>query len=76
MSVRDNLGFGLRIASYGAASLYEHKPWINDMWVGLYVWNTGINKHNNNLMPPMTLSLAPYVMLSGTTDAGLFYKPA
>ena len=63
------------IASFGAANLYEHKPWINGEWAGVYMWNSAINKYQDNLMPPMQLALADYPMLAGATDSGLFYKP-
>jgi len=64
------------IAGFGAANLYEHKPWINGEWAGLYMWNSAINKYNDNLKPPMSLELGFYPQMKGATDAGLFYKPA
>lgn len=64
------------IASFGRANLNEHKPWINGEWGGLYMWNSAINKYNNNLKPPMKLTLAPHPMLPGSNDSGLFFKPA
>ncbi|MGB0733327.1 MAG: ABC transporter substrate-binding protein [Pontibacterium sp.] len=64
------------IASFGAANLYEHKPWINGEWGGLYMWNSAINKYNDNLKPPMTMALGQYPFLTGADDSGLFYKPA
>lgn len=64
------------IASFGRANLNEHKPWINGEWGGLYMWNSAINKYNNNLKPPMHLTLASYPILSGSNDSGLFFKPA
>lgn len=63
------------IASFGAANLYEHKPWINGEWAGLYMWNSAINKYGNNLQPPMTLALGDYPVLDGAESSGLFYKP-
>ena len=63
------------IASYGNANLYEHKPWIKGEWAGLYMWNSAINKYNDNLMPPMKMALADHPMLEGATDSGIFYKP-
>ncbi|ADZ89823.1 ABC transporter substrate-binding protein [Marinomonas mediterranea] len=64
------------IAAFGAANLYEHKPWINGEWAGVYMWNSAINKYNDNLKPPMSMALGPYLIKSGASDAGLFYKPA
>ncbi|MBJ7537246.1 ABC transporter substrate-binding protein [Marinomonas transparens] len=64
------------IASFGAANMYEHKPWIDGEWGGIYMWNSAVNKYNNNLKPPMSLGLGFYPQLPGATDAGLFYKPA
>ncbi|TDO95901.1 ABC transporter substrate-binding protein [Marinomonas balearica] len=64
------------IASFGAANLYEYKPWINGEWGGIYMWNSAINKYNDNLKPPMKMALGPYLTKTGATDAGLFYKPA
>lgn len=64
------------IAGFGKANLYEHKPWINGEWAGVYMWNSAINKYNDNLMPPMSMELGFYPMRKGADDAGLFYKPA
>ncbi|ETI60531.1 ABC transporter substrate-binding protein [Marinomonas profundimaris] len=64
------------VAGFGKANLYEHKPWINGQWAGVYMWNSAINKYNDNLKPPMSLELGFYPMLKGSKDAGLFYKPA
>lgn len=64
------------IASFGAANLYENRPWINGEWAGLYMWNSAINKYNDNLKPPMKLELGNYPRLANAKDAGLFYKPA
>jgi len=63
-------------ASFGKANLYEMKPWINGEFGGVYMWDSTISKYGDNLQQPMKLALAPYPMLSGATDAGLFYKPA
>jgi oligogalacturonide transport system substrate-binding protein len=63
------------IASFGAANLYEHKPWINGEWGGLYMWNSAINKYQGNLKPPMQMELGKYPMMSGASSSGLFYKP-
>ena len=63
------------IASFGAANMYEHKPWINGEWSGVYMWNTGVNRYQDNLRPPMQLVLGEYPMMAGTKNSGLFYKP-
>ena len=64
------------IASYGAANLYEHKPWINGEWAGLNMWTSAINKYQSNLTPPLQMALGSYPMLEGSTDSGMFYKPS
>ncbi|WP_230390881.1 ABC transporter substrate-binding protein [Reinekea sp. G2M2-21] len=63
------------ISSYGAANLYEHKPWINGEWAGLYMWNSAINKYGDNLKPPMTMALGSYPIMDGAESSGIFYKP-
>ena len=64
------------IASFGAANMYENKPWINGQWAGLYMWNTAAGKYNDNLQPPMSMEIGDYPMMPGSKDAGLFYKPS